>query len=194
MRKPVSRNSRAARQAAGAYDDPNVDTLADVPRAEKTDLSNVVIRAAAKNEALLDAKINKRRRGDRKNRVGKKFLEERLAASATSSDKGRLERALNITNRLDGKISRSISRAKYVQASRKAGWDMTNDNIRREAQRHAGAAAAVADKAAEATEESTEAEAGADEETAETFKSESQQRPNAQQTNLFALLPDVTDD
>lgn len=131
MARKIGKNSRNARQAAGLFDEPDVESLNDLPRAEKTDLSNILIRTAAKNEALLDAKI-KKKRGDNKKRIGKKSLEDRLAKSITQMDKDRLTKALNISNRLDGKISRSIARAKYVQTSRKAGWDATNQAIRKE--------------------------------------------------------------
>ncbi|CAL9732015.1 shuttling pre-60S factor Ecm1p [Monosporozyma unispora] len=130
MVRKITKNSRNARQAKGLFDEADAESLNDLPRAEKTDLSNIMIRTAAKNEALLDAKLNKKR-GDKK-RVGKKSLEERLSKSITQLDKDRLSRALNISNRLDGKISKSIARAKYVQSSRKAGWDTTNNIIKKE--------------------------------------------------------------
>lgn len=128
MARKIGKNSRNARQADGAYDDPSVDDLKDLPRAEKTDLSNILIRTQAKNEALLDAKINKKRKGI--NKVNKKTLQDKINKSVNGFDKERLERALNISNVLDGKISKSISRAKYVQSTRKAGWDLTNEIIR----------------------------------------------------------------
>lgn len=130
MVRKITKNSRNARQAKGLFDEADAESLNDLPRAEKTDLSNIMIRTAAKNEALLDAKLNKKR-GDKK-RVGKKSLEERLSKSITQLDKDRLSRALNISNRLDGNISKSIARAKYVQSSRKAGWDTTNNIIKKE--------------------------------------------------------------
>lgn len=60
----------------------------------------------------------------------KKALESRLQNALNNTDKNRLEHALNITNRLDGKISKSIARAKYVQNSRKANWDQINDLLK----------------------------------------------------------------
>lgn len=132
MARKIGKNSRNARQAAGLYDDPEVESLKDLPRAQKTDLSNIMIRTAAKNEALLDAKIKKKRNDKKK--LGKKSLEEKLSKSVTHMDKERLTRALNISNKLDGKISKAIARAKYVQSSRKAGWDTTNEIIKRELQ------------------------------------------------------------
>ena len=132
MARKIGKNSRNARQAAGLYDDPEVESLKALPRAQKTDLSNIMIRTAAKNEALLDAKIKKKRNDKKK--LGKKSLEEKLSKSVTHMDKERLTRALNISNKLDGKISKAIARAKYVQSSRKAGWDTTNEIVKRELQ------------------------------------------------------------
>ncbi|CCH58225.1 hypothetical protein TBLA_0A04300 [Henningerozyma blattae CBS 6284] len=114
--------------------DPEVRSLADLPRAEKTDLANAFIRAtAAKNGALLDAKISKKSKTKGKGkRFSKKDLERKISQTVTSMDKDRLERALKFTNKLDGKIAKSVSRAKYVQKARKAGWDSTNESIKRE--------------------------------------------------------------
>ncbi|EHN03841.1 Ecm1p [Saccharomyces cerevisiae x Saccharomyces kudriavzevii VIN7] len=131
MSKKISKNSRAARQS-GAYD-LEVKDLTNLPRVEKTDLTNILIRTAAKNGALLEAKISKKAdKSKRGKKINKKALEDKLANSISSMDKDRLVKALNFTNRLDGKIAKSISRAKYVQNTRKAGWDSTNDTIRRE--------------------------------------------------------------
>ncbi|QLQ81750.1 hypothetical protein HG537_0F05120 [Torulaspora globosa] len=126
MAKKVSKHSRAARR--GIDEEPESKALAELPRAEKTDLTNILTRTAAKNEALLEAKL----RNKNKNKVSKKRLKEKLDTSVVGADKERFERALNVANRLDGKIARSVSRAKYVQNARKAGWDSTNQQIRRE--------------------------------------------------------------
>ncbi|SMN18755.1 similar to Saccharomyces cerevisiae YAL059W ECM1 Pre-ribosomal factor involved in 60S ribosomal protein subunit export [Maudiozyma saulgeensis] len=132
MAKKISKHSRAARRSEFEIDS-GVKDLESLPRAEKTDLSNILIRTAAKNEALLDAKIQKKQ--DRKKffreKYTKKTLEKKLQEALNNDDKERLEHALNITNRLDGKVSRSIARAKYVQSSRKANWDQTNEIIKR---------------------------------------------------------------
>lgn len=126
MAKKVSKHSRAARR--GLNEGPESKSLAQLPRAEKTDLTNILTRTAAKNEALLEAKLHKKN----KNKVGKKSLKSKLSDSVLSTEKERFERALNIANRLDGKIAKSVSRAKYVQNARKAGWDTTNEQIRKE--------------------------------------------------------------
>lgn len=125
MAKKISKNSRAARQAEASG--PEVKTLSDLPRPEKTDLSNILIRTTAKNEALLEAKIKKPRK-----KVDKKNSKERALENLTHLDKNRVEKALNFSSRLDGKIKKSTSRAKYVQNIRKAGWDTTNELIRKD--------------------------------------------------------------
>ncbi|KAL3228639.1 Shuttling pre-60S factor ECM1 [Nakaseomyces bracarensis] len=130
MVKKISKNSRAARQ--GLLDVAPRE-LEKLPRAENTDLTNIMIRTAAKNESLLEAKMRKKK--DTKNKVGKKDLQKKINKTERILEKERLARALNITNRLDGKIAKSIQRAKYVQTSRKAGWDSTNEQIKRELQR-----------------------------------------------------------
>lgn len=129
MARKQGKNSRAARQGALA-EATEVKDLENLPRAEKTDLANILIRTAARNEALLDAKISKKKNS--KNKINKVSLKQRLSNATNSMDKDRLERALNISNRLDGKIAKSISRARYVQHSRKAGWDLINNTIKQE--------------------------------------------------------------
>ncbi|SJM84331.1 related to Shuttling pre-60S factor ECM1 [Zygosaccharomyces bailii] len=126
MAKKVSRNSRAARQAAAF--EPEAKSLANLPRNTKTDLSNVITRTAAKNEALLEAKIHKKG----KKKVDKKKFKEHALDKLGNLDRNRVEKALNFSSRLDGKIAKSTSRAKYIQSIRKAGWDTTNELIKKE--------------------------------------------------------------
>lgn len=132
MAKKISKHSRAARRSEIEIG-LEAKSLEQLPRAEKTDLANILIRTAARNEALLDAKILKKqdRKKHFKRQTTKKALESRLLNANNNSDKDRLEHALNLTNRLDGKISKSIARAKYIQNSRKANWDQTNEIIKR---------------------------------------------------------------
>lgn len=132
MARKISKNSRAARRSEIDIDS-EIKSLESIPRAEKTDLTNILIRTAAKNEALLDAKIQKKqdRKKHFKDKYTKKALEKKLLTAMNNDDKERLEHALNITNILDGKVSKSIARAKYVQNSRKANWDQTNEIIKR---------------------------------------------------------------
>ncbi|QLG73128.1 hypothetical protein HG535_0E02120 [Zygotorulaspora mrakii] len=122
MARKISKNSRAARN--GEVAEPEAKTLESLPRVGKTDLTNILIRTTAKNEALLEAKLQRKT----KKRVGKKSSVK--SDSSVSAEK--LERALNITGRLDGKIAKSIDRAKYIQNARKAGWDNTNEKIKKE--------------------------------------------------------------
>lgn len=189
MAKKISKNSRAARQ----YDltDLAPKELQNLPRAENTDLTNIMIRTAAKNESLLEAKIRKKK--DSKNKVSKKDFEMKIAKSVKIMEKERLERALNITNRLDGKIAKSISRAKYVQSSRKAGWDSINASIKKE----------LLVQALEAEEEekkNEEAEKEGDIEVDEMYDSAkiettTEVKPQSvEPQNLFALLPLDTDE
>lgn len=126
MARKLSKHSRAARR--GADEAPVSKQIDEVPRAQKTDLTNILVRTAAKNEALLDARLQKKK----KHRVGKKSLRSKLNEAVVGSEKERFQRALNIASKLDGKIAKSISRAKYVQNARKAGWDSINEQIKME--------------------------------------------------------------
>ncbi|CAL9737955.1 shuttling pre-60S factor Ecm1p [Monosporozyma servazzii] len=192
MARKITKNSRNARQAKGFFDEADVESLNDLPRAEKTDLSNIMIRTAAKNEALLDAKINKKR-GDKK-KVSKKTLEDRLSSSISQLDKGRLKRALNISNKLDGKISKSIARAKYVQSSRKAGWDTTNSVIKK--QLEGAIEAAEAEKKKKKSSEDDENMVD-DNELEKPYNAEDEEKSESKKddtpTNMFALLEQEVD-
>ncbi|AET39805.1 Ecm1p Ecym_5002 [Eremothecium cymbalariae DBVPG len=126
MAKGISKRSRAARRNEVA--EPEARALEKLPRAEKTDITGALIRTASKNEALLTAKINKRRTKGKS--VGKKQLT--TMSPLTSLNKERFEKGLNFSSRLNGKIEKAVSRAKYVQSARKAGWDSTNNSIRKE--------------------------------------------------------------
>ncbi|CCD26377.1 Ecm1p NDAI_0H02030 [Naumovozyma dairenensis CBS 421] len=131
-----------ARQAESSLI-PITKDLENITRAEDTNLTNILIRTAAKNERLLEAKLKKKEQkksNNNNNRINKKkAIEAKLSqASITSMDKERLERALHFTNRLDGKIAKSISRAKFVQSTRKAGWESTNESIKRDLISQAG--------------------------------------------------------
>lgn len=197
MARKIGKNSRNARQAAGLYDDPEVESLKDLPRAQKTDLSNIMIRTAAKNEALLDAKIKKKRNDKKK--LGKKSLEEKLSKSVTHMDKERLTRALNISNKLDGKISKAIARAKYVQSSRKAGWDTTNEMIKRELQLFNGEFnnKNQGKKKVVNSEEVMEEDDNENEEIEKPFideDSENEQNKKKVPTNIFSVLENEVED
>ncbi|QLL34142.1 hypothetical protein HG536_0F04690 [Torulaspora globosa] len=181
MAKKVSRHSRAARRAVD--EEPEPKALSQLPRAEKTDLTNILTRTAAKNEALLEAKL----RNKNKNKVSKKHIKEKLSASVVGADKERFERALNVANRLDGKIARSVSRAKYVQNARKAGWDSTNEQIRRERTTTTNQAG-IADKEHEAASE----DATENDDPNEVTEGDSDKisDTNSSPKNLFSVLTD----
>lgn len=117
----VSKHSRAARR--NEIQEPEAKALETLPRAEKTDLTSVIIRATAKkNEDLLTSKMNKKERS--KNKVTKK------STPVTNINKERVERAINLSERLEGKISKSKQRAKMVQTTRKANWDVINSEVK----------------------------------------------------------------
>ncbi|KAL6939972.1 hypothetical protein ACO0QE_003850 [Hanseniaspora vineae] len=191
MAKKISKHSRAARKAEAEVHE--IKELADLPRAEKTDIAGSLIRTASKNEDLLNRKMERKQRG--KNRIGKNSGKNELGLKDKLKnvdlgflEKEKLQKSLNFTNVLDGKISKSISRAKYVQGARKAGWDATNSRIRAELQLAQGsvnpASATTADK--EPTEEMDQ-----DTEDVVTFGDlEEQEKQKKLQTNLFGSLED----
>nr|CAI6380826.1 AEL_HP1_G0000090.mRNA.1.CDS.1 [Saccharomyces cerevisiae] len=184
MAKKISKNSRAARQSDAL--EPEVKDLSELPRAEKTDLTNILIRTAAKNEALLEAKISKKANKSKKGKkLNKKALEDKLANSISSMDRDRLVKALNFTNRLDGKIAKSISRAKYIQNTRKAGWDSTNETIKKELAFLNGGLSVQEKSAGEGNAEKE------DEEIPEVFDSLAEDNTvQKTPTNRFGVLPD----
>ena len=184
MAKKISKNSRAARQSDAL--EPEVKDLSELPRAEKTDLTNILIRTAAKNEALLEAKISKKaNKSKRGKKLNKKALEDKLANSISSMDRDRLVKALNFTNRLDGKIAKSISRAKYIQNTRKAGWDSTNETIKKELAFLNGGLSVQEKSAGEGNAEKE------DEEIPEIFDSLAEDNTvQKTPTNRFGVLPD----
>lgn len=189
MAKKISKNSRAARQ--GLLDVAPSD-LQKLPRAENTDLTNIMIRTAAKNESLLEAKMRKKK--ETKKKVGKKELERKINKTERILEKERLARALNITNRLDGKIAKSIQRAKYVQTSRKAGWDSTNEQIKRELQMALELQQDAKEKEEKETDEADiEIEEMYDSSKPAVETSTSSSQPTVPQ-NLFDLLPAEIDD
>ncbi|GAV52736.1 hypothetical protein ZYGR_0AI00180 [Zygosaccharomyces rouxii] len=187
MAKKVSRNSRAARQAEAF--EPEAKTLAELPRTEKTDLSNILIRTTAKNEALLEAKINKKSR----KKVDKKRAKEKAVKDLTHLDRSRMEKALNFSSRLDGKIAKSTSRAKYIQNIRKAGWDTTNELIRKELAtlqedpKSARSKPHGEDDPDAMKDEPSEQEEDGDE--METEDPAEELKPQENRTNMFGILP-----
>lgn len=188
----ISKHSRAARRGEVALE-PEVKSLAQLPRAEKTDLTSVLIRTAAKNGDLLDAKMKREQERKKKIRAGlsKKSLEKKIVSATNNMDKERLERALNITNRLDGKISKAVARAKFVQNARKAGWDLTNASIKREMDVTMGSK--ISSKISKDAGDISTAEAAEDEEEVESGNiselNESSNTGFGTSTNMFNMLP-----
>ena len=182
MAKKISKNSRAARRSEIELES-EISALENIPRAEKTDLTNILIRTAAKNEALLDAKIQKKqdRKKHFKEKYTKKALEKKLMTALNNDDKERLEHALNITNILDGKVSKSIARAKYVQNSRKANWDQTNELIKRNLSTKIDVNKTEQERKEEKKDEEMEFESFGDEE-------ERKKKESKKPQNLFSLL------
>ncbi|KAG0679682.1 60S ribosomal protein subunit export [Kluyveromyces marxianus] len=146
-KKPISKHSRAARRSEAA--EPEAKALETLPRAEKTDFAATLIRTANKNEALLEAKIQKRGHKNKKKNAGR-VSKQLIDDSSLTSRKA--IRALNITSRLDGKREKAIHRAKYVQSARKAGWDTTNQSIRKELSTLQNAANTVSDSVNKGTD------------------------------------------
>ena len=178
MGKKVSKNSRASRRFEAL--DTEAQTLAELPRAQNVDVTNKLIRTPSKSERLLEAKMNK------KERFGKKVGKKNTKKSALENlDSDRVARALNITSRLDGKVEKATARAKYVQGARKAGWESTNESIRR----------ALAKKVTEGADQQNsdhadddvDAAASQDDLVADTKPSE---KPTLSNQNLFGLLTD----
>ncbi|CUS20856.1 LAQU0S01e16160g1_1 [Lachancea quebecensis] len=180
MAKKISKHSRAARRLE--VEDVEAQTLAKLPRAQNLDLTNKLIRTASKNEQLLEAKMRKKE-GTGK-RVGKKPIAKGLPENL---DKERLERALNITSRLDGKVQKAKSRAKYVQNARKAGWERTNESIKRDLALLTGPKTDTSSKEDKTTREDSmeQDEAYIDED-----EVDSSVLPRVEASNAFDLLTD----
>ncbi|KAH3685167.1 hypothetical protein WICPIJ_003860 [Wickerhamomyces pijperi] len=120
----MAKKGKAARR--NEVDEPEDRSLSNVPRAEKTDLTSAIIRATIKkNEDLLSNKMAKTK--ESKNKITKK--ENKLV---TNMNKIKLEKALALTDRLEGKISKSKQRSRMVQTVRKSNWDMVNAEAKSE--------------------------------------------------------------
>ncbi|KAK6459385.1 Alb1-domain-containing protein [Scheffersomyces xylosifermentans] len=116
MAKKVSKRSRAARR--GLIDDEGeARDLSNLPKSESDDVKKSIIRTTIKNENLLQKKME--------NSKVKKTMNKKK----TNSLKHKLERSDKLSGVLSTKIEQSIARAKYVQSSRKAGWDLINKTI-----------------------------------------------------------------
>lgn len=113
----VSKHSRAARR--NEIVEPEGKTLSTLPRADKTDLTSSMIRTMKKNEDLLAQKMHKKERT--------KVSKNQVVSS--NVDKEKLERAISLGERLEGKIHKAKQRAKMVQKTRKSNWDMINSTV-----------------------------------------------------------------
>lgn len=92
-------------------------TLQKVPRAENDELKKSIIRTTIKNENLLAKKMEK----DKIRKKSNKKLNNSL--------KHKADRSTKVEGVLATKIQQSIERAKYVQTTRKAGWDQINKTL-----------------------------------------------------------------
>lgn len=90
--------------------------LAKLPKAEN-DVKSSIIRTTIKNENLLAKKMENLK--IRKDRNKKK----------TNTLKHKVDRSSKVEGVLAGKITQSIERHKYVQTTRKSGWDKINGSI-----------------------------------------------------------------
>ncbi|SCU78978.1 LADA_0A08988g1_1 [Lachancea dasiensis] len=176
----VSKHSRAARRLE--FTDTEAQSLAELPRAQNLDVTNKLIRTASKNEQLLEAKMKKKQKTA--NKVGKKVA----AKSALENlDNERIARALNVSHRLDGKVERAKSRAKYVQGARKAGWDSTNESIRRDLAKLTGQKAVQENSGEEGQEDAMEDDDAGEDESGQESQA---QETRSVSTNVFGLLSD----
>lgn len=112
----VSKRSRAARRGLIEEAAGEVKDLENVPKVND-DVKSSIIRTTIKNENLLNKKMEKKQLS----KINKK------KNNALKFKKDRSEKVAGI---LGEKIEQSISRAKYVQNSRKSGWDQINKSIK----------------------------------------------------------------
>lgn len=113
---PVSKHSRAARRGEVSLDADD-QSLQKVPRAENDELKKSIIRTTIKNENLLAQKMEK----DKIRKKSNKKLNNSLRNKA--------DRSTKVEGVLATKIQQSIERAKYIQTTRKAGWDQINKTL-----------------------------------------------------------------
>lgn len=92
-------------------------SLQKVPRSENNELKKSIIRTTIKNENLLAKKMEK----DKIRKKSNKKLNNSLRNKA--------DRSTKVEGVLATKIQQSIERAKYIQTTRKAGWDQINKTL-----------------------------------------------------------------
>lgn len=88
-----------------------------MPRAESDELKKSIIRTTIKNENLL-AKLME------KAKIRKKFNKK-----LNNSLRHKADRSTKVEGVLATKIQQSIERAKYIQRTRKSGWDQINRTL-----------------------------------------------------------------
>lgn len=111
----------------------------------------------------------------------KKQTTGKVAKKKNNAIRSRLERSDKLAGVLGSKIEQSIARARYVQSSRKAGWDQINKNIN------------IRPTAKEKTEEELKAEEE-DEAVKEFFEGAEEQaeiQKKQKVINAFALLDEA---
>lgn len=113
---PVSKHSRAARRGELSHETED-RSLEKVPRAENDDVKKSIIRTTIKNENLLVKKMEK----DKIRKKSNKKLNNSLRNKA--------DRSTKVEGVLATKIQQSIDRAKFIQTTRKAGWDQINRTL-----------------------------------------------------------------
>ncbi|KAK6463609.1 Alb1-domain-containing protein [Scheffersomyces coipomensis] len=118
MAKKISKRSRAARRGEIA-DEGEAKELSNIAKPESNDVRKSIIRTTIKNENLLmkkmeDSKIRKAANSNKKK---------------SNALRSKVERNDKLSGVLAGKIEQSIARAKYVQTTRKSGWERINKSI-----------------------------------------------------------------
>lgn len=112
----VSKRSRAARRGEIEEASGEVRELESVPKAEDS-VKSSIIRTTIKNENLLNKKIEKK-------------LQSKINKKKNNAIRSKIERSDKLSGVLTSKIEQSINRARYVQSSRKAGWEQINKSIK----------------------------------------------------------------
>ncbi|CAK7913158.1 shuttling pre-60S factor Ecm1p [[Candida] anglica] len=168
MAKKISKRSRAARRGEIDETTGSAQELENIPKTSDG-VKSSIIRTTIKNEELLAKKMEK------KQTTGK------VAKKKNNAIRSRLERSDKLAGVLGSKIEQSIARARYVQSSRKAGWDQINKNIN------------IRPTAKEKTEEELKAEEE-DEAVKEFFEGAEEQaeiQKKQKVINAFALLDEA---
>lgn len=108
-------------------------------------------------------------------------------ATITNLNKDRVERAIYLNHRLEGKIIKSKERAKMVQTTRKSNWDSINDQVSKTALVSTTTTTIITNDA------NKEEEVQEDQEDQDAMEDDFYEdvKPQKKQTNAFALLDEV---